>query len=84
MSDDGKFIHRLTSPRHHVPKVYEVQLKHAIDSSQISRLLGEGTLTEQALSELQDAVHAEIDAAVRQAQSAPYPAPDALCTDVYA
>jgi 16S rRNA pseudouridine516 synthase len=39
MSDDGKFIHRLTSPRHHVPKVYEVQLKHAIDPSQISRLL---------------------------------------------
>jgi 16S rRNA pseudouridine516 synthase len=39
MSDDGKFIHRLTSPRHHVPKVYEVQVKHAIDPSQISRLL---------------------------------------------
>ncbi len=39
MSDDGKFIHRLTSPRHHVPKVYEVQVKHPLDASQVSRLL---------------------------------------------
>ncbi len=39
LSDDGKFIHRLTSPRHHVPKVYEVQLKHALDERQLSRLL---------------------------------------------
>lgn len=39
LSDDGKFIHRLTSPRHHVPKVYEVQLRHALDGRQLSRLL---------------------------------------------
>lgn len=39
LSDDGKFIHRLTSPRHHVPKVYEVQLKHPLDLRQCSRLL---------------------------------------------
>ena len=39
LSDDGKFIHRLTSPRHHVPKVYEVRLKHALDERQLSRLL---------------------------------------------
>jgi len=26
MSDDGKFIHRMSSPKHHVPKVYEVTL----------------------------------------------------------
>lgn len=39
MSDDGKFIHRLTSPRHHVPKVYEVQVKHPLDAIQVSRLL---------------------------------------------
>ena len=24
LSDDGKFIHRMSSPKHHVPKVYEV------------------------------------------------------------
>ena len=39
LSDDGRFIHRLTSPRHHVPKVYEAQLKHPLDERQIARLL---------------------------------------------
>ena len=39
MTDDGKFIHRLTSPRHHVPKVYEVTVKHPLDDRQVSRLL---------------------------------------------
>jgi len=39
MSDDGKFIHRLTSPRHHVPKVYEVRVKHPLDEKQVNRLL---------------------------------------------
>jgi 16S rRNA pseudouridine516 synthase len=39
LSDDGKFIHRLTSPKHHVPKVYEVTTKHPIDANQISRLV---------------------------------------------
>ena len=39
LSDDGKFIHRMTSPRHHVPKVYEVRVKHPLDERQVSRLL---------------------------------------------
>lgn len=39
LSDDGQFIHRLSSPRHHVPKVYEVTLKHAVDAQQVQRLL---------------------------------------------
>lgn len=39
LSDDGKFIHRMTSPRHHVPKVYEAQVKHPLDSRQVARLL---------------------------------------------
>lgn len=39
LSDDGSFIHRLTSPRHHVPKVYEVGVKHPLDETQIRRLL---------------------------------------------
>lgn len=39
LSDDGKFIHRMTSPRHHVPKVYEAQVKHPLDARQVSRLL---------------------------------------------
>ncbi len=39
MTDDGQFIHRMGSPKHHVPKVYEVTAKHAIDDAQIAKLL---------------------------------------------
>ena len=39
LTDDGKFIHRMSSPRHHVPKVYEVTVKHPLDGQQVSRLL---------------------------------------------
>ena len=39
LTDDGKFIHRMSSPRHHVPKVYQVTTKHAVDARQIERLL---------------------------------------------
>ncbi len=39
LSDDGKFIHRMSSPKHHVPKVYEVNAKHAVDDKQIQKLL---------------------------------------------
>ena len=39
LSDDGKFIHRMSSPKHHVPKVYEVTSKHPVDDKQIQKLL---------------------------------------------
>ncbi len=39
LTDDGALIHRLTSPKHHVPKVYEVGCKHPVDVRQIERLL---------------------------------------------
>ena len=39
LSDDGKFIHRMSSPKHHVPKVYEVNAKHPIDAAQVQKLL---------------------------------------------
>ena len=39
LTDDGKFIHRMSSPRHHVPKVYQVTVKHPLDERQIQRLL---------------------------------------------
>ena len=39
LTDDGKFIHRMSSPKHHVPKVYEVGVKHALDERQVRRLL---------------------------------------------
>ena len=39
LTDDGTLIHRLTSPKHHVPKVYEVGCKHAVDAQQVQQLL---------------------------------------------
>ena len=39
LSDDGQFIHRMSSPRKHVAKVYEVTAKHPLDASQVERLL---------------------------------------------
>ena len=39
LTDDGKFIHRMSSPKHHVPKVYEVTLKHPVDDKQVAKLV---------------------------------------------
>ncbi|GAB2749569.1 16S rRNA pseudouridine(516) synthase [Melaminivora jejuensis] len=39
LSDDGQFIHRMTSPRKHVPKVYQVTARHEVTRQQIQRLL---------------------------------------------
>jgi 16S rRNA pseudouridine516 synthase len=39
LTDDGALIHRLSSPKHHAPKVYEVTTKHPIDAKQVERLL---------------------------------------------
>ena len=39
LTDDGKLIHRMASPRHHVPKVYQVRCKHPVDAKQVQRLL---------------------------------------------
>ncbi|MBL0920406.1 MAG: pseudouridine synthase [Hydrogenophaga sp.] len=39
LSDDGAFIHRLTSPKHHMPKVYEVALRHPMEAGACLRLL---------------------------------------------
>jgi len=39
LTDDGKLIHRLTSPKHHVPKVYEVITKHPVQDLLLHQLL---------------------------------------------
>lgn len=39
ISDDGQFIHKVSSPKHHVPKVYEVTCKHPVAEAQIAELL---------------------------------------------
>jgi len=37
-TDDGTLLHRLTSPKHHVAKVYDVGCRHPVDGAQIERL----------------------------------------------
>jgi 16S rRNA pseudouridine516 synthase len=39
LSDDGHFIHRMSSPKKHVPKVYRVTTRHAVDAQQIDKLV---------------------------------------------
>jgi len=39
LSDDGQFIHRMSSPKKHVAKVYQVTTKHPVDAGQIAKLL---------------------------------------------
>ena len=39
MTDDGALIHRITSPKHHVHKVYEVRCKHPLAADTVARLL---------------------------------------------
>ena len=38
MTDDGSLIHRLTSPKHHVHKVYDVTCKHPLAADTVARL----------------------------------------------
>ncbi|TFZ05815.1 16S rRNA pseudouridine(516) synthase [Ramlibacter henchirensis] len=45
LSDDGAFIHRMASPKRHVPKVYEVTTRHPVDAAMLVRLL-EGVVLE--------------------------------------
>ncbi len=39
ISDDGQFIHKMSSPKHKVPKVYEVTCKHPVNDEQIAQIL---------------------------------------------
>ena len=39
LTDDGQFIHRMASPKKHVPKIYRVTTKHPVDAAQIAKLL---------------------------------------------
>lgn len=39
LTDDGTLLHRLTSPRHHVAKVYHARTAHAMTADQCTRLL---------------------------------------------
>ena len=37
-TDDGTLLHTLTSPKHHVAKIYDVTCKHEVDAVQVARL----------------------------------------------
>ncbi|MFT3857948.1 MAG: 16S rRNA pseudouridine(516) synthase [Aquabacterium sp.] len=39
LTDDGPLLHKLTSPKHHVPKVYEVSCKHPVTPAMCRKLL---------------------------------------------
>ena len=49
LTDDGALIHRLTSPKHHVAKVYEVQTRHPVDADQLQRLMAGVVLDDDPL-----------------------------------
>jgi 16S rRNA pseudouridine516 synthase len=49
LTDDGALIHRLTSPKHHVPKVYEARCKHPLSADQVQRLIAGVELREPEL-----------------------------------
>jgi 16S rRNA pseudouridine516 synthase len=48
ISDDGQFIHKMSSPKHKVPKIYEVTCKHPIVEANIHALLGGVKLIDEA------------------------------------
>ena len=39
ISDDGQFIHKMSSPKWKVPKIYEVTCKHPVSDEQITHIL---------------------------------------------
>jgi 16S rRNA pseudouridine516 synthase len=47
LTDDGALIHRLTSPKRHVAKVYDVTCKHAVGESQTRQLRDGVTLRDE-------------------------------------
>jgi 16S rRNA pseudouridine516 synthase len=39
LTDDGQFLHKMSSPKHHVPKVYQITTDREVDAEQIEKLL---------------------------------------------
>jgi 16S rRNA pseudouridine516 synthase len=50
LTDDGSLIHRWTSPKHHVPKVYEIGCKHPVTDDQVQQLLRGVTLIDDPVA----------------------------------
>ena len=47
ISDDGQFIHRMSSPKHKVPKIYEVTCKHPVSQANVDALLSGAKLIDE-------------------------------------
>lgn len=62
LTDDGPLLHRLTSPRHHVPKVYVATAKHAVSDAQIARLLAGVELVDEPGKPVRAAACERVDA----------------------
>ena len=61
LSDDGQFIHRMSSPKKHLPKVYEITAKHALEEVQVKRLL-EGVVLDDSPKPVRAAACEIVDA----------------------
>ena len=66
LTDDGKWLHRITSPKHHCEKVYQVAVEQPLTANLIDifkqgiQLKSEKTLTEPAKLIIIDDYHAEL------------------------
>ena len=66
LTDDGKWSHRITSPKHHCEKVYQVTVEQPLTTNLIEifkqgiQLKSEKTLTEPAKLIILDDYHAEL------------------------
>ena len=58
MTDDGALLHKLTSPKHNVPKVYEATVKHPLTDKMIESLMSGVVLDDDPMPVR--AEHAEI------------------------
>jgi 16S rRNA pseudouridine516 synthase len=39
LTDDGQFLHKMSSPKHHVPKIYQITTDREVHEKQIEKLL---------------------------------------------
>ena len=66
LTDDGKWSHRITSPKHHCEKIYQVTVEQPLNANLIEifrqgiQLKSEKTLTEPAKLVILDDYHAEL------------------------
>lgn len=65
LSDDGQFIHRMASPRHHVPKMYLVTTRHPVDDAAIGALLTGVVLNDDPEPVVAAACHRVSDTVIR-------------------